>query len=176
MANFQMPSKVSRDSCRKVFMRDPVAHPVDRNAAFQFSEHQLKPVFDLHVDTHPPSVLIADDDPNVAPLVRAALRPYQVHTEVVLGGTDALSRLRERSYSLLVLDLEMAGVHGFQVLRALRETPRYERVPVLILTANGTNEALARSFGSGADEFIRKPFDLREFGLRAFRLIRPFQT
>ena len=162
-------------------MRAPVAHPldrhsVDRDAAFPFSEPQLKPVFDLHVDMHPPSVLIADDDPNVAPLVRAALRPYQVHTEVVLGGTDALSRLRERSYSLLVLDLEMAGVHGFQVLRALRETPRYERVPVLILTANGTNEALARSFGSGADEFIRKPFDLREFGLRAFRLIRPFQT
>jgi DNA-binding response OmpR family regulator len=94
----------------------------------------------------------------------------------VLGGADALSRLRERSYNLLVLDLEMAGMHGFQVLRALREIPRYERVPVLILTANGTNEALARSFGSGADEFIRKPFDLREFGVRAFRLIRPFQT
>ena len=162
-------------------MRAPVAHPldrqqIDRDVAFPFSEKQLKPVFDLHVDLHPPSVLIADDDPNVAPLVRAALRPYQIHTEVVLGGADALSRLRERSYNLLVLDLEMAGMHGFQVLRALRETPRYERVPVLILTANGTNEALARSFGSGADEFIRKPFDLREFGVRAFRLIRPFQT
>lgn len=158
-------------------MRTPVAHP-DRDAAFPFSEQHLfpeqhlAPVFDLH----PPSVLIADDDPNVAPLVRAALRPYQIHTEMVLAGADALSRLRERSYSLFVLDLEMAGMHGFQVLQALRETPRYERVPVLILTANGTSEALARSFGSGADEFIRKPFDLREFGVRAFRLIRPFQT
>jgi DNA-binding response OmpR family regulator len=157
-------------------MRTPAAHPLERDAAFPFSEQQLKPVFDLHVDLHPPSVLIADDDPNVAPLVRAALKPYQIHADVVLGGVDALSRLRERSYNLLVLDLEMAGMHGFQVLRALRETPRYERVPVLILTANGTNEALARSFGSGADEFIRKPFDLREFGVRAFRLIRPFQS
>jgi DNA-binding response OmpR family regulator len=157
-------------------MRTPEAHPLERDAAFPFSEQHLEPVFDLHVDLHPPSVLIADDDPNVAPLIRAALRPYQIHTEVVLGGADALTRLRERSYNLLVLDLEMAGMHGFQVLRALRETPRYERVPVLILTANGTSEALARSFGSGADEFIRKPFDLREFGVRAFRLIRPFQT
>jgi DNA-binding response OmpR family regulator len=157
-------------------MRTPAPHPVDRDAAFPFSERHLAPVFDLHVDLDPPSVLIADDDPNVAPLVRAALKPYQIHTEVVLGGADALLRLRERSYNLLVLDLEMAGMHGFQVLRALRETPRYERVPVLILTANGTSEALARSFGSGADEFIRKPFDLREFGVRAYRLIRPFQS
>jgi DNA-binding response OmpR family regulator len=157
-------------------MRTPAAHALDRDAAFPFTEEHLAPVFDLHMDLHLPSVLVADDDPNVAPLVRAALKPYQIHTDVVLAGVDALSRLRERSYNLLVLDLEMAGMHGFQVLRALRETPRYERVPVLILTANGTNEALARSFGSGADEFIRKPFDLREFGVRAFRLIRPFQS
>src|SRR5579862_283643 len=118
-------------------MRTPAAHP-DRDAAFPFPEQHLfpeqhpAPVFDLasdfdrHMDLHPPSVLIADDDPNIAPLVRAALKPYQIHTEVVLGGADALSRLRERSYNLLVLDLEMAGMHGFQVLRALRETPRYE--------------------------------------------------
>jgi two-component system response regulator TctD len=156
-------------------MPNYVSQSFDRDAVFPFSEQHLAPVFDLQVDLHPPSVLIADDDPNVPPLVLAALKPYQMQTEVVTGGAEALARLRERTYNLLVLDLEMAGIHGFQVLRALREIPRYERVPVLILTANGSSEALARSFGSGADEFVKKPFDLREFGVRAFRLIRPFR-
>ncbi len=156
-------------------MQTFVSQSLDRDAAGPFSEQRLAPVFDLQMDLRPPSVLIADDDPNVPPLVMAALKPYHMDAEIVTGGAEALARLRERSYSLLVLDLQMAGVHGLQVLRTLRETPRYERVPVLILTANASNEALARSFGNGADEFIRKPFDLREFGVRAFRLIRPFQ-
>jgi two-component system cell cycle response regulator CtrA len=122
-----------------------------------------------------PWVLIADDDPNVGPLVSAALRPYDIHTEAVGSGEDALNRLRMRKYDLVVLDLEMADIHGFEVLRALRDLPRYKKpVPVLILTANTSDDALARSFGYGADEFVKKPFDLRELGVRAFRLIRPF--
>lgn len=133
------------------------------------------PFCDLYVDLQPPSVLIADDDPNVAPLVVAAMKPYHIHTEAVGDGANALSRLRERIFNLVVLDLEMAGLHGLDVLRALRETPCYEHVPILILTANGSNEAIARSFGYGADEFVKKPFDISEFGLRAFRLIRPFR-
>ena len=83
-------------------------------------------------------------------------------------------RLRTLRYDLVVLDLQMIGIHGFDVLRALRELPLYERVPVLVLTANGTDDAIARSFGSGADEFVKKPFDLFDLGARAFRLIRPF--
>jgi DNA-binding response OmpR family regulator len=158
-----------------MLMETHLPQPVETEAAAPYSERTVIPAYDLELDLQPPSVLIADDDPNVAPLVRAALRPYNMHTEVVMGGADALARLRERTFNLLVLDLEMAGLHGFQVLRALRETPRYERVPVLVLTANGSNEALARSFGSGADEFIKKPFDIREFGVRAFRLVRPFR-
>jgi DNA-binding response OmpR family regulator len=146
----------------------------DRDAVFP-SMKTPPPFCDLYVDLSPPSVLIADDDPNVAPLVVAALKPYHIHTEAVTGGADALARLRERTFNLVVLDLEMAGIHGFDVLRALREIPRYERVPVLILTANGSHEAIARSFGHGADEFVKKPFDISELGLRAFRLIRPFR-
>lgn len=120
------------------------------------------------------SVLLADDDPDIPPLVAAALRPFDLHVEAVCRGVEALSRMQVRSYDLLVLDLAMGDVHGFDVLRALRESPANRDVPVLILTADGSHEALARSFGHGADEFVRKPFDLRELGLRAFRLIQPF--
>jgi two-component system cell cycle response regulator CtrA len=130
---------------------------------------------EFRVQKREPWVLIADDDPNVGPLVSAALRPYDIHTETVAGGEDALNRLRLRKYDLVVLDLEMSDIHGFEVLRSLREIPRYRKpVPVLILTANSGHDALARSFGYGADEFVKKPFDLHELGVRAFRLIRPY--
>jgi len=156
-------------------MQTYVSQSIDRDAAVPFSEQHLVPLFDVEAELHPPSVLIADDDPNVAPLVVAALKPYRMEIESVTSGADALSRLREKNYNLLVLDLEMAGIHGLQVLERLRETPRYERIPVLVLTASASSEALARCFGGGADEFIRKPFDMREFGVRAFRLIHPFR-
>lgn len=121
------------------------------------------------------TALVIDDDPDIAPLVDMALRRFHVRTETVYGGVDAIMRMRERSYDLVVLDLTMGDLHGFDVLRSLRQLPLNKDVPVLILTANGSHEAIARSFGHGADEFVQKPFDLREFGLRAFRLIRPFR-
>jgi DNA-binding response OmpR family regulator len=156
-------------------MQTFASESIDRDAVAPLVKREILPFSNLYVDLQPPSVLIADDDPNVAPLVIAALKPYHLHTEAVKDGAGALSRLRERTFNLVVLDLEMADVHGLDVLRALREIPRYEHLPVLILTANGSNDAIARSFGYGADEFVKKPFDISELGLRAFRLIRPFR-
>jgi DNA-binding response OmpR family regulator len=121
-----------------------------------------------------PTVLIVDDDPDIAPLVNIALRPFGVPTESVANGADALRLLGERTYHLVILDLAMGDLHGFDVLRALRNEPMNKRLPVLILSGNATHEALARSFGYGADEFVKKPFDICELGMRAFRLIRPF--
>jgi DNA-binding response OmpR family regulator len=170
-----MYSKELACHCRNTLMQTFATQSFDRDAVAPLVKREILPFSDLYVDLQPPSVLIADDDPNIAPLVVAALKPYHMHTESVMGGAAALSRLRERAFNLVVLDLEMAGVHGLDVLRALREIPRYEHLPVLILTANGSNDAIARSFGYGADEFVKKPFDISELGLRAFRLIRPFR-
>ena len=127
-----------------------------------------------HVTESELAVLIVDDDPDVAPLVDRALRPYNICTEAVMRGVDAIARMRRSRYDLVVLDLAMGDVHGFDVLRMIRELPLNRDIPVLILTADGSHEAMARSFGIGADEFVKKPFDPRELGMRAFRLMRPF--
>jgi DNA-binding response OmpR family regulator len=137
------------------------------------------PSFLQPLGSHPPAepkytVLIVDDDPDIAPLVDTALRPFNIQIEAVARGADALTRVGVCKYDLVVLDLAMSDVHGLDILRALRELPLNRNVPVLVLTANGSHEALARRFGLGADEFVRKPFDRRELGMRAFRLIRPF--
>lgn len=131
--------------------------------------------YELRDAEHQPTALIVDDDPDIAPLVGTALRSFDIGTESVSGGADALMQLYRRPYDLVILDLALGDVPGFEVLRALREAPLNRDVPVLILTADGSHEAIARSFGYGADEFVKKPFDLHELGMRAFRLISPFR-
>jgi two-component system, sensor histidine kinase and response regulator len=121
-----------------------------------------------------PSVLVVDDDPDIPPLVDAAFSPFHIRIDWVPSGLEALDRLQQRMYDLVVLDLVMEDLHGFDVLRHLRAEPRFKNLKVLILTADVSHEALARSFGHGADDFVKKPFDLHELAIRAFRLIRPF--
>src|SRR5579862_6731097 len=128
---------------------------LDRDAGFPRVPQLSTRYHRFQVDAREPSALIADDDPDIHPLVATALKPFHFRTETVASGADALVRLRALRYDLVVLDLEMIGVHGFDVLRALRELPLYERVPVLVLTANSTDDAIARSFGYGADEFVK---------------------
>jgi DNA-binding response OmpR family regulator len=120
------------------------------------------------------SVLLVDDDPDIAPLVDAALSPFHVRLDAVTSGADALQRLQRCKYDLIVLDLALDDVHGFELLRLVRAQPRFKNTKVLVLTANTSLEALARSFGHGADDFVKKPFDLHELGMRAFRLLRVF--
>ena len=131
--------------------------------------------FDEFNGTKPrPTVLIVDDNPDIAAVVNIALRPFDIRTEAVVDGLDALMHMCHRRYDLVILDLNLGDVHGLNILRDLREMPLNKNVPVLVLTADGSIETMARSFGHGADEFMEKPFDLHELGIRAFRLIRPF--
>jgi CheY-like chemotaxis protein len=116
-------------------------------------------------------VLVIDDDPDIAPLVSTALVPFRVCVDSVTSGTDAITRLQSQWYDLLVLDLMLADLHGFEVLRHMKADRKLRKAKVLVLTADNRLEALARSFGHGADDFVKKPFAVKELGMRAFRLL-----
>ncbi|MBV9744904.1 MAG: response regulator [Acidobacteriia bacterium] len=118
-----------------------------------------------------PGVLLVDDDPDVAVLVRAAMAPFHVGVDAVLSGAEAVARLKDRWYDLVVLDLGLPDLSGVDVLNYLKSDRRFRRARVLVLTADSTMEAMARSFGHGADDFIRKPFVVKELGMRAYRLL-----
>ena len=118
-----------------------------------------------------PRVLVIDDDPDIAPLVSAALGPFHVQVDSVTSGAEAMTRLQNQWYNLLVLDLMLGDLHGFEVLRHLKADRRFRDARVLVLTADNRLEALARSFGHGADDFVKKPFAVKELGMRAFRLL-----
>jgi DNA-binding response OmpR family regulator len=119
-----------------------------------------------------PSALVVDDDPDIPPLVELALGRYAITSDSVNDGASAIARLRVASYDLIILDLGMAGPTGFDVLLSLKKT-KLRKIPVIVLTSNDTEEALARSFGYGADDFLLKPFKTNELGMRAYRLLYP---
>ena len=123
-----------------------------------------------------PSALVVDDDPDIPPLVELALGRYAISSDSVKDGASAIARLRVSSYDLLILDLSMGGPTGFDVLLSLKKEARLKTIPVIVLTGNDSDEALARSFGYGADDFVLKPFKANELGMRAYRLLYPLAS
>ena len=120
-----------------------------------------------------PAALVVDDDPDVPPLVERALARFDIFSDSVDDGAKAIARLRALTYDLVILDLGMPEPNGFEVLQALKKESRLRRIPVLVLTGDNSNDALARSFGCGADDLVVKPFNASELGLRAYRLLHP---
>jgi DNA-binding response OmpR family regulator len=123
-----------------------------------------------------PSALVVDDDPDIPPLVELALGRYAISSDSVNDGASAIARLRVTSYDLVILDLAIGGPTGFDVLLSLKKATRLREIPVIVLTGNDSDEALARSFGYGADDFVLKPFKPNELGMRAYRLLYPLTS
>jgi DNA-binding response OmpR family regulator len=116
------------------------------------------------------SVLLVEDDESVAEFVRQGLEAEQYAVDVALDGEDAERRLSEGDYDLVVLDLNLPGVDGFEVLRFLRT--RKACMPVLILTVRDQVEDRVKGLDFGADDYLPKPFAFVELAARVRALLR----
>ncbi len=124
-------------------------------------------------------ILVTDDEPDVVGLIGLAFqfnRPDYVLTEAY-NGKEALQRLSEQTYNLIILDVSMPEMDGFEVTRRLRET---SDVPVILLTAKGMEQDKVRGLELGADDYITKPFGHKELIARVDavlrRAARPLET
>jgi len=104
-------------------------------------------------------VLVVDDDPVLNQMVQANMRLAGHEVFSALSGQAALRDLESINPELVILDVMMPGMTGFEVCRRMRETTT---VPVLFLTARGEEEDLVQGFDSGGDDYMRKPFSQRE--------------
>lgn len=104
-------------------------------------------------------IIIADDDEIVATIVSDALFAAGHAVGWVSDGASALEVIRRRAPDVLILDCNMPGKSGIMVLRELRQSPDFYRLPVLMLTARGStsDEEIARY--EGANDYLTKPFD-----------------
>jgi len=114
-------------------------------------------------------VLLADDDPTVLSLVRAAIQNFGMDCEAVADGPAALESIRQIRPDLAVLDVNMPGMNGYEVLARVRE----EKIPVrvLLLSARQMESDVIRGFNLGADDYMVKPFSPMELVARLKRLL-----
>jgi DNA-binding response OmpR family regulator len=114
------------------------------------------------------SVLIVDDDDGIRASLRVALEDRGYRVSEAQDGETALARLRDTSPDLVVLDLMLPGMDGFECCRQIRRT---SDLPVLIVSARGDSHDVVAGLEAGADDYIRKPFEVSELAarLRALR-------
>ena len=109
-----------------------------------------------------PRILIVDDEPDIGRLLGLILRGAGFEVAAVDGGRAALADLAVSATDLVLLDVTMPELDGFETLRRIREAPATATLPVLMLTANAGAADRTRAAGLGADGFIGKPFDPAE--------------
>ncbi len=107
----------------------------------------------------PKKILVVDDDPSVRELIRVTLRDYEV-IECV-NGLEALEKVEIEKPDLILLDVMMPKMNGFEVIRELRSSPSTVEVPILLLTARGDRSTLKRSQEEGVVTYFTKPFSPR---------------
>jgi DNA-binding response OmpR family regulator len=117
-------------------------------------------------------ILVVEDEQHLADGLRYNLEAERHDVELVDTGEEALRRLAAElnRYDLVILDVMLPGIDGFRVVTELRRTGRF--VPVLMLTARGRSEDVIRGFGSGADDYLPKPFELPILLSRVCGLLR----
>ena len=103
-------------------------------------------------------VLVVDDDPLVRNLLTAVLHDASFDLDEAVDGNDALAIAAVRPPDVVVLDVMMPGLDGYEVCRALRADPSFKDTRIVVLTAKSTPSAREDAYRAGADAFFTKPF------------------
>jgi diguanylate cyclase (GGDEF)-like protein len=107
-------------------------------------------------------ILIADDEPNVRQLLELVLRGQGYEVTLATNGAQLVRMAQERVPDLVLVDLMMPQLDGYEAIRQLRNDTRTAHLPMLILTAKSTLEDVVTGFETGADDYITKPFNIPE--------------
>jgi len=117
-------------------------------------------------------ILVVDDEPDILSLLVYQFSREGFRVSTAVDGRSAISSARDDHPDLVVLDLMLPSVDGYEVLKTLRGDDETSDIPVILLTARKEEEERVRGFEIGADDYVTKPFSARELVLRAKALLR----
>ncbi|MBR6306759.1 MAG: response regulator [Bacteroidales bacterium] len=117
----------------------------------------MTPLYAQNFDFSAFNVLAVDDIPLNLLLVQKMLSKFNFKMRTASGGQQALDAVAQEKPDLILLDLMMPGIDGFEVIRRLRENPATEDIQIVILSALNSNEDVVKGFNAGANDFIMKP-------------------
>lgn len=118
---------------------------------------------------HNPKVLVVDDDSEIIQLVHDVLKPQGYHTLQAFDGESALKLFQQSNPDVVLLDIMMPGLDGFEVCERIREI---SQVPIIMLTAKVNDDDKVLGFDTGADDYVTKPFSSKELVARIRAALR----
>ncbi|NOU92377.1 response regulator [Paenibacillus sp. LMG 31456] len=118
----------------------------------------------------PQTILVIEDEPTLARLLSYNLSQDGYETKVVDNGSDGLQIALQQSFDLIILDIMLPGMNGFEILSKLRQ--KGNKTPVVILTARNAEEEVVQGLKYGADDYITKPFGVAELLARVSAVLR----
>jgi two-component system phosphate regulon response regulator PhoB len=124
----------------------------------------------------PARILVVEDERDIAALVAYHLTKEGYRVRTAEGGTEAIEAAAAERPDLLVLDLMLPGLSGYDVLAEIRRRPELAEVPVIVLTARRDEADRVRGLELGADDYVTKPFSPRELVLRVGAVLRRAQS
>lgn len=116
-------------------------------------------------------ILVVDDEQDLCEILKFNLETEGYQADTANSGEEAMS-MDIASYDLLLLDVMMGGMSGFQLAKQLKENPMTAHVPIIFLTARDTENDTVTGFNLGADDYISKPFSIREVMVRVRAVLR----
>jgi two-component system response regulator ResD len=120
------------------------------------------------MNTH---ILIVDDEKEMRQLLKVCIKPLGYELSEASNGKEALDRIKHQQFDLVVLDIMMPEISGYEVLKEIREEME-EMVPIILLTALGETDKIVEGLHIGADDYIVKPFEPRELIARIKSILR----
>ena len=114
---------------------------------------------------------MVDDEKSICELMKINLEIAGYDVDIAYSAEDAL-RLNLEEYALMVFDIMMGNISGLQLVSMVRQMPKIANVPIIVCTALSEERPLVEGFSRGADDYIKKPFSMKEFVLRVKSLLR----
>jgi len=130
----------------------------------QFEEFAMHPT--------PTRILVVDDEPSIRNLLDRVLRQEGYQVSSAVNGNEGLDHVNRENPHLIILDLNLPDLSGEDVCQRIRQTPRIQSTPVMILTGRNTQGLSTRCLNEGADDYLSKPFDIPELVAHVRALLR----